>query len=135
MRKKELRGVQEITDKIFELKEQNKANDAEMKRLYGLLAVAKNERNYTSEPPFAFDYREAILNVFREKRDTVLRIDNVVREISHKYHFEPDKLTITTRMNYMADRDKTLERVIGRRGFYRLPPNNQNIHAQDNADV
>ena len=135
MRKKEPRGVQEITDKIFELKEQNKANEAEMKRLYGLLAVAKNERSYTSEPPLGFDYREAILDVFREHGNPVLRIDNVTQEIGQKYHFTPDKLTITTRMNYMADRDKTLERVIGRRGFYHLPPNNQNIHVQNDADV
>ena len=135
MHKREPRNVQEITDRIFELKEQNKTNETDINRLYALLSVAKNRMSETSEPPLGFEYKEAILGVFQESKSPVLRINDVVQEVTRKYHFTPDKLTITSLMNYLADRDKTIERVVGRRGFYQLPPNNQNVRAQNDTGV
>ena len=72
--------------------------------------------------------REAIVNVFRNSNVSMFRIDDVVREVRNQYGFEPDKIVITSRMNYMADRDKSLERVPNRRGFYRLPTKTTEAH-------
>ncbi len=61
------------------------------------------------------------MEVFNENKTQVLKINDIVRSINLKHNFMPDKLTITNRLNYLADRSHKLERG-EKRGLYRLAP-------------
>lgn len=126
----EPQDVRGIIKKIFKLEERIKNDTEDVKRLERLLKVEKKERKPRAErkangsvPPETSipDLREAILTLFGMSDVPQLKIGDVVWRLRKQYGFEPDKIVITSRMNYMADRDSTLERVPNRRGFYRLP--------------
>ena len=49
-----------------------------------------------------------------------LNIDDVTKQITIKYNFRVDRKAVANRINYLTDRDKKLQRIKGKRGFYRL---------------
>ncbi len=113
---KEPKGVSAILEKIFSLQEAIKNSQVEIESLKGKL----QEKNEKPEPK-GFDYREAIMAIFGAKpANFTLNIDDVVESIHEKYGFIPDRVRISSRMNYLTDRDKKLERVAGKRGSYQL---------------
>ena len=89
-----------------------------------ILELQNRLRVYDQKPePGDFDYKEAVVAAFRaEKEDTVLKIGAIEHYISSHYGFIPEKNTLAARIGYLIDRDKErpVERVKGRRGFYRL---------------
>ena len=125
-----------IIRKIFKIEERIKTDTAEVGRLYRLIKKADkrgpqakinshNEHSVSSEGE-TLNLRDTITEIFRTSKAPSLKINDVQRAIRLQYHLEPDKIVVTSRMNYMADRDKTLERVPNRRGFYRLPTKTTN---------
>jgi len=87
--------------------------DAQLRVLTGL-------EQEESKIPLGFDYKDAIFTVFQENHDKILGLDDIVRQISFKYKFTPDRDIITKQTTLLVDRHKKIERIEGRRGKYRL---------------
>lgn len=98
---------------IRRLEEQKVKIEQELAILTGLVQEKDPE-------PKGFDYREAVFEVFQNNPQQALNIDDVVQQIGIHYNFKPDRTSVANRINYLADRDKKLERLQGKRGFYCL---------------
>ena len=110
--------MDEIIATIEELKRKRTDISNRITQLQGRLRVADEK----PEPIF-FDYKDAILSAFRaQEAGAVLKIAVIEQFIASHYGFTPDKITLAARIGYLLDRDKDklIERVKGRRGFYRL---------------
>ncbi len=107
--------MSDILEKIFALKEEIKKKTEEMESLQGRLRVQNEQLE-----PLGFNYKEAVFSVFSERPDSDLSIDDVVGSIYATHQFSPNRMRVTNRMNYLTDKDKKLERVPGKRGFYHL---------------
>lgn len=134
MKKKSTHETQKTINAIIKLTERIKREQVELKRLKNLLSVVKDNELTKPEVLPDIDLKEAIMSVFQERKDSILRIDDVVQGIAHKYHFTPDKLTVTNRMNYLADRDHKLERG-GKRGRYLLAKKIETPNSMEQGSV
>lgn len=115
MRKNEPKGVNEILSKILFLDEEIRQKREEIETLKNRLQE-KDER----PQPKGFDYKKAVLSVFSKSPNDDLNVDDVVQKISVEYEFTPNRTKIANRMNYLTDREKKLERIQEKRGYYRL---------------
>ncbi|MBI2004920.1 hypothetical protein HYS79_02025 [Patescibacteria group bacterium] len=115
--KPKITKVSQVVDRINELR---KIRDDAVKELREL---EEQPIQATSPIPSDFDYKSAIMRLFKERPSVALNIDNVVAGISDRHGFVPNRNTIAIRVGYLADsaKPKQLERVKDRRGFYRLP--------------
>ena len=111
-----LKKVSDIVDQIVILRKEIEERQAELDRLNSL------QLQESVPEPEGFDYKDAILEIFNEKVTQNMKIDDVVKYISSKYGFLPDRETVSFRISYLADsaNPKRLERVPGKRGVYRL---------------
>lgn len=115
MARKDSREVNEILEDIIRLNQEIAEKKAKIDNLKSRLHVQDEK----PEPP-GFDYKDVIKKIFSESTTPYLNIDDVVKKIFVTYSFQPNRNMVANRMNYLTDRDKKLERVEGKRGFYSL---------------
>jgi len=115
--------LQKRLEKIVELTKKREEIDKELAILTGMMVE-------TTPPPKGFDYKSAVLSLFKENPSVEFSIDEAVQRVSSQYKFTAEKEAVARRLNYLTDRDKTLERVAGRRGVYCLRKNPEE-HAND----
>src|SRR3989338_10358696 len=107
---------QKLNQRLQEIKDLEKKK-AEIEARLALITGLIQE---TDPLPKGFDYRETILKIFEDGSDMDLNIDDVTKQITIKYNFRVDRKAVANRINYLTDRDKKLQRIKGKRGFYRL---------------
>lgn len=112
--KPKVKSVLELVDRINVLNKEIKERQDELEQLTSL-----QFQEPTSEPD-GFEYKDAIMELFSQKPDAFLGIDDVMGYIQSKYNFSPNRDTISLRVGYLIDNAMKLERVIGKRGQYRL---------------
>src|SRR3989344_1217351 len=104
----------DVVDEIIELRQRIKTDT---ERLKSLESISLPDTTTTPEPN-GFDYKEAIMEFFNEKPNSVVNLATILQYISTKHNFTPDRSTASIRIGYLADTAKKLERP--KRGFYRL---------------
>ncbi len=115
--------VSDVIDRIMELRKVRDEAIKELKELEGAPLQT------VSPIPSEFEYKTAIVNVF-DKANTPMNLDAIVAALNEKHGFMPDRAVVAIRVGYLADsaNPKQLERVEGRRGYYRK---NTAIEAHD----
>ena len=104
--------IADVVDEIIKLRESIK-KDTERLKLLESITVPE-----ASPEPTEFDYKEAIMELFQAKPNSVETTDSIIDYIRSKYSFEPNREVVVVRIGYLADTAKKLERA--KRGYYRL---------------
>ena len=115
--KPKIKSVSDVVDRIIILREEIKKREDELARLNSL------QFQELDPEPDGFDYKEAIVRFFNDNPNSIANLDKVLGFISEKYSFAPNRNTLSLRVGYLADHTDKIERVEGKRGFYRLRKN------------
>lgn len=116
-----IKNVGDVVDRINTLRKEIEKRQDELNRL------ESQPLQETTPEPEDFDYKVVILELFKERPESILNVDSVVNHITSEYGFVPSRETTSLRIGYLIDTAKKLERVEGKRGSYRLRPQHETL--------